>query len=32
MGISYGDFNTIPTYMRKYLINKIITDNSPNES
>lgn len=27
--MSYNDFNTIPTYIRKYLVDKVIEDNSP---
>jgi hypothetical protein len=27
--MSYSDFMVIPTYKRKYLINRIIKDNTP---
>ena len=27
--MSYYEFNLIPTYMRKYLIDKIIEENTP---
>lgn len=27
--MSMGDFNDLPTYGRKYLINRIIEDNTP---
>lgn len=27
--MSYIDFNSIPTYVRKYLIDKIVEENSP---
>jgi hypothetical protein len=27
--MSYKDFNEIPTYMRKYLVDKIIEENTP---
>jgi hypothetical protein len=26
---SYSDFNEMPTYVRKFLINRIIEDNTP---
>jgi hypothetical protein len=26
---SYTDFNEMPTYVRKFLINRIIEDNTP---
>jgi len=28
MNVSYGDFNILPTYKRKYLIDKTIEDNN----
>ena len=27
--MSFHDFNTIPTYVRKYLIEKIVEENTP---
>jgi hypothetical protein len=30
-GISWADFHTMPTYVRKYLVNKIIEHNTPSE-
>lgn len=29
--MSYSDFLSIPTYMRKYLINKLVEDNTPKD-
>jgi hypothetical protein len=26
---SYSDFNEMPTYVRKFLINRILEDNTP---
>ena len=31
LNLSYGDFSTIPTYVRKYLIDKIIEVNTPKD-
>lgn len=28
---SYTDFNLMPVYMRKYLINKVVEQNTPSE-
>ena len=30
IGMSYRDFNEIPTYIRKYLIDKVIEENTSN--
>jgi hypothetical protein len=27
--ISYSDFHSMPTYVRKYIINKLIDNNTP---
>ena len=29
--MSYNEYLTIPTYIRKYLVDKIIEDNTPTE-
>lgn len=30
--LSFDDFNKIPTFQRKYMINRIIDDNTPKDS